>query len=349
MSLLSPAHTLRYHLSRPLFSPRDLSWLDTPTAGTVCAGLHSKLSKDRAPQHAALEFYLLNHVMGVIRNRYGMDEELPPEVVGLVNLYATLASRDATRLYAYLLAICTREMRHEHGNSSMWQKCSEQYGAATAQFLQTGSGEGGILKNLFHNAPDVPLGHYTQALTLGFNHGSFSGGFGGKAWGNVAQVLEDYVKGEISAEVMMDLGWALCHNNGPIFNKGMLYTMYDSTLNMILDVQRAGFIPQYVGTEDKGQHGSSAFGYWQQAVAILGDELTGYVDWYAVADTGIHGNYSSQKKALESKLQNDPEAKEKLAEKAKAAILAKEEYEKTHLEIYPGVTIKKFEREAEVV
>jgi hypothetical protein len=39
-------------------------------------------------------------------------------------------------------------------------------------------------------------------------------------WGNIADTLRHLVTGELSPEMFCDLGFALAHNNGPIFNKG---------------------------------------------------------------------------------------------------------------------------------
>ena len=92
----------------------------------------------------------------------------------------------------------------------------------------------------------MTIGKFCEALAWQFYHCKWAGGYGGKKWGVVTDCLVRFVKGEFSAEMMMDTVWTLSHNSGPIFNKGQFYGMYGHNLYRILDVQRSGQVPEAV-------------------------------------------------------------------------------------------------------
>lgn len=61
--------------------------------------------------------------------------------------------------------------------------------------------------------------------------GKWSGGIGGKAWGNIANVLIRYLTGELTALAFVDTVWGLEHNGGCVFNK----VWYTGTVKSVLD------------------------------------------------------------------------------------------------------------------
>ena len=72
--------------------------------------------------------------------------------------------------------------------------------------------------------------------------------------------------GTTSMEMLVDTGYTLAHNGGPIFNKGMMYTHYDSHFLTILDLQRAGqMLDLLTGTN---LHVLSHTGQWQPIVDV---------------------------------------------------------------------------------
>lgn len=259
------------------------------------------------PEQEALEFYLFNHAIAQIRAKYqpfdSMGDDLP-----LVDRYHKDLAAKSCRMFYYLLLICTRESRHEKsgGESKVWCTLKNDYGNLPYEFFLTirGKGSSQAAEIFRKDPPPVTLGVYTSYLYDLFYHGSFSGGYGGKAWAAVAKVLRDYVHGTISAEVMMDTAFTLCHNNGPIFNKGMLFDGYSDRIYTILDVQRSGQIPQYIN-----ELGFTESGYitthFKGAVKLaqdLDDHLKGqffnnsFVDWVKVEALGSLKNYPSKKK-----------------------------------------------------
>ena len=282
--------------------------------------------------------------------RVDMDEPLG-DLLPLVDVYQGALSRQATRLFYYLLVICTRESRHVHSFGDIEADLIAKYGPECAKFLRKHLSKGSAtsVDTLRKNPPSTTMGKYTDFLVDVFYDGNFSGGYGGPKWGAVAKVLREFTHGRYSAEMMVDVGWTLCHNGGPIFNKGVFYHTYDKkALLKILDVQRAGMIPQGVATKALANISQAALAYQQHAEALLGQEAGGYVDWYAVEALGAVQKYSSEKKA-QADAHGVPDsvaaalakkAAAEKAEKAKAAAAAKAEADK-YFHILPNFKLAK--------
>jgi hypothetical protein len=162
------------------------------------------------------------------------------------------------------------------------------------------------------------------------------------------------VWGRISAEMFLDTGFTLCHNGGPIFNKGMLYHHANKAeLERILDVQRAGQIPQLVASKGTKFVTAPLSAYQSKMRELLGGEFDGYVDWFLVESLGSLGKYPTEKAQQAAK--HGKPGSSVIAEKvaaAKAKIAAakvqaeKEEFHKNHMEILPGVFVQKIKRKA---
>jgi hypothetical protein len=154
----------------------------------------------------------------------------------------------ALRMFYYLLLICTRESRHAKkgpGLSKLYKHHPDiaEYHKNHVQ----DAGHESAIASMFSNTPDVSLGDYTVFLVRVFTYCNYGSQFGGAKWAAIARPLRDFVAGKISAEIMLDTAFTLEHNNGNIFNKGMLYNKTNKAdLHMILDGQRGGQIPQLI-------------------------------------------------------------------------------------------------------
>jgi hypothetical protein len=183
---------------------------------------------------------------------------------------------------------------------------------------------GDVPLKVYNSLPaSLPIGTYVDAISYTFHNGSFSGGYGGKKWGIVTDCLANFVHGIYSAEMMLDVGFTLAHNGGPIFNKGMCYTMYDgSQLIKILDVQNVGMTPQLVSNPSGSGVGIPPHiqGIHESAVKILGDEMTGSVDWNLVKAEGKGSTHKYTAHKMEAA--EDPIVAAKKAEEAKKKQLA---------------------------
>lgn len=353
--------TLAYQMSaRPGIQLRDVS--SVPLRGVVksmnefmslgnvlpLAGIKAGSEPVQvSPNIEALIFYMLNHAVSIIRQQKHVYEPLGASLP-IVETYHDQLSIRSARMFYYLLLICTRESRHEKTSysDSLWINLRKKYGTEISSFHQSikGGSPIGTADKFRASAPDTKLGNYTQFLSEIFHTGKYHSSYGGKAWAAVADVLRDFVHGKITAEMMMDTAFTLAHNNGPIFNKGMLFDQHTNDIYTILDVQRSGQIPQLVGNKESQSSSSFVTKLWDQCHAVLGSSFEGHVDWFLVEELGAMKTYSSNKNnqvakyGYPSKFKAKLEA-QKLKEEQAAAI--KLEEMKDWVQIMPNVKIKK--------
>lgn len=357
MALTDPKDTLAYHQSRVLTTNRQMS--DSPCA-SLAHMIKTYQSADQdsstSPEREALWFYGLNHGMSLIQAEYAPLEPMAPADLAYVEDYYARMAKSAVRAFYYLVLICTREARHNKSLTEDLPQIEKMFGKPIASFFKgIKGGEAGIHQKLLSAPPDASVGAYVKSLQWVFYNSHWSGGYGGKAWGAVADCLVRFVTGEFTAEMMLDTNWTLAHNNGPIFNKGIFYGLYSGTLYRILDVQRSGQIPEAVLTD------SAIKGYATEAMtaamlwisARFPDAVGDYVDWFMVEGLGAVNSYPAEKKQQLAKhgISELASAAEKKADAvAKAQIeaqkKAKELYDKTHFQIMPGLAVKKIERQA---
>jgi len=305
------------------------------------------------PEKDAVMFYMLNHAATLVRQRVHVYEPLGKYLPIMEAYHVELAAR-ASRMFAYMLLICTRESRHDNcdKSGSAYLAMTHKYGVEVTNFHKTLKGNGSLqAAQMFQDkAPITTLGKYTSFLSDIFYQGKYPGGYGGPAWGAVADVLRDFVHGKITAEMMMDTSFTLCHNNGPIFNKGMLFDSYGHEIYKILDVQRSGQIPQLVADNQAAVSSDPKVKQvWADCYKVLGDEFIGHVDWFLVEELGALKTYPDQKTKQIAKHGYPSKFKaKKAAEEAKAELKAVEALKamKANVEIFPGQFIKKVTRSA---
>lgn len=278
-----------------------------------------------SPEVDALIFYMMNHAVSLVRQRVHPYAQLGDYLPVVEEYHRQLAYR-STRMFYYMLLICTRESRHAKSAVDTKQMKEVFKGIETTvkPFWQgiKGTGSSSAVNSFRTHPPVVGMGRYTDYLVDIFFKSSYSSGYGGKAWGAVATVLRDYIHGTISAEMMMDTGFTLCHNNGPIFNKGMLYTSYTEEIYMILDVQRAGMIPQLIGNKESNKAKLDVVQkIWELCYKVFPKEFAGYVDWYLVEKLGAKKSYPLQK-SNQVKVYGEPPAVEakKMAQVIKTTV-----------------------------
>ena len=331
--------TLAFQRARPLMTKHDAK--DVPLAVTVANMLaFEKHSGQANVEHGAVSFYFLNHVFSELLKN---DPNLPLSPAGaeLADAYTRTASLHAQRLFYYMLLICTREARHVHAGG-MLQDVLEEYGPQFKAFIQGGMGssESGAVNRLRQTPPVMTLGQYVKGTVDLFNKCSYSGGYGGPKWGNIANCLRAYIFGEITAEMMVDVAWTLAHNGGPMFNKGMLYETYGNALYKILDVQRSGQMPQFIAQGADGEIADDLKPLIQVVKVALPDLYTpGYVDWFLVEALGAVHSYPNEKKAQVAaygKSEKVLKAEAMKAKKDAAALVEKQALEAKMFHIGPG-------------
>ena len=343
--------TLEYHLKeRPGTAFRDLSAVPLNVIGkSIKKFMHQEVQ----PEEEAITFYMLNHAMAEIAHRVELDEPLGILEQVVDYYHATLATK-GTRLFNYLMIITTRESRH--ANSSSWssdgrQLLLEKHGIECVEL--TDKVKYNAEDALFATDSDLPVGKYVDYLCDFYNLLHWGGSMGGKNWGMVTKPLRDVIHGEISIEMMLDVGFTLAHNNGPIFNKGFQYKHYDNAqMEKILDVQRGGQIPELVRSKASTFVTDAHIGYLDLIENVDLMQVNPWVNWTMVEMLGAvkKGGYPYEKTQVHNKHGNNPvyiaemntlaskvQAKKDLdaAEKSKA--------EAMFIEIMPGVKLKKME------
>lgn len=352
--------TLAHQKQRPLQTNIDLSEARLQHVMQQYTHLRTDLaandgSIEAKPETDALWFYVQQHALSLAERNLDADEPMG-DYEQYVKQYHSDGQRKVMRMFYYLLLITTRESRHAKsgaGKTNLYKKYPNIVDFHK-NYVQDSSATSAI-QALIDNAPDITLGEYTNFLVNAFTMPGYNGGYGGKAWASIARPLNDFVQGKISAEILMDTAWTLEHNNGQIFNKGMLYHNGNSSvLHKILDVQRSGQVPQLIA-----HHYSELNKYIPTEMQTYVSDFTridagfgGRVDWHQVKD--IHGTakYHSEKNAQDAAVGNQ-DWKQKLATIKQAALdkaaklkaqAAKSALLKGAIEILPGTWVPKGKR-----
>lgn len=313
---------MRFALARPLSARRKTR---EASLGEVLVRVQDFCEKESpvAPETAALEFYLLNHAVGLVRQQKGLDEPLG-ELGPVVTTYYSGGTDLAVRMFVYLLLICNGEARHAtHHPPDFWPMMRQAFSIKVATYheglqeLDKASREP-ARNHLLEHPPPVSVGLFIESLRWVFKRAKWSGSFGGKKWAAVADLLRRYVGGEVSPEQMIDTAFTLAHNTGPVFDKGMgLFDHYKSMLLEILDVQAAGQIPQMIWSEDNKYISAVR---WMHSLCVerLGKEqLIGPVDWEAVIKaTGDPDRIQGYKTKAVQALETASKTKQAVAEES---------------------------------
>ncbi|MDH5184907.1 MAG: hypothetical protein OEX12_13575 [Gammaproteobacteria bacterium] len=331
--------TLKQYSNHVVRQHTGLKGIDVITFVDSARAYEKGLKGNKAiPETEALEFYLLNHAMAVLRQQVLPNQPLTEAQHRLVDDYYKVTLRQAFRMATYLLYICTRESRHIGKNSDSYVNLAKTHGDKIKKFISSihGSGSSTAVERLKEYPPVDKLGRYVDAMLVLFNTGSWSSGYGGKAWGAVTQLFHQWVHGEITSEMLVDQGYTLAHNNGPIFNKGMLYDSYGNKFKYILDVQRAGMIPQLINQVTEYAYNplevpSSLIAAHGMCVDAVGDDMRGFVDWATVEAFSADYSYKTEKEYQLKYIGVDPTAAQKVKDgqlaQEKAEALAKKEKE----------------------
>lgn len=289
--------------SSPLFKVAMVSGVRCDDVRPVLSASHRFYANSGlyTPEVSATRFYLLNHLVAELETQKHPYEPLTPEESDLVTAYHKEVHLTGRAIFTYLLLICTRESRHAHNNEYVkaLKDSDERFFNFVTSIKGTGS-TNAVCK--FMDARDsyplpMSLETYVEALRDLFTLGSFSSSYGGKAWAEITEVLLAYVSGGISLEMLVDQAFHLAHNNGAIFNKGMVFEMYCEDLAMILDVQRSGQVPNlcvnplHEATKDYYLRASIRSGLTSLISKHIPTGKYPPVDWLKVSALGGKHNY----------------------------------------------------------
>ena len=349
-----PTTTLAYCEGSP--QKKRFDFTDRPLALIAKAtDAYKDSCSEVSPDVRALEFYACNHYYSRLTGLFTRNEKMPEWAVKLASTYHDVLVEQGERLMHYLLCIIVREARHAPTLSSSVQNGLKNVGGNVLLdfiVLIRGKSEMGAINNMLKNPPDLGAGRFVRGIEYLFDHGwgsGVGGSFGGKPWGCISRCLGDFLTGKTSLEMMVDTAYTLAHNNGPMFNKGMMYKQYSTAFKTILDVQRSGQIPELVKYKGDHQFMSSISLAGLTAITDLAYEhLPGdfgtYVDWYKVEECGSLVKYPEYKKMQDKKYPKKPVAPQATLFMGKKAIEVgtfEVSYDENEME---AETVKVFER-----
>lgn len=311
---------------------------ETPVVSARCKYFRNHLSK-KSPEVEAARFYALNQLVAVISANYAPKERLPEELQRVVETYSIELARQGTRMFTYMMLITTRESRHASiSDSDWWKKVKEP--AKMKKFWSSikGNGSDGAVDKFFSDPPAMSLGSYTEALVKIFAEAGFSKGYGGMPWANIASCLNQFVQGNTSLEIMVDTAYTLAHNNGPMFNKGMLYHMYSDTIYRVLDIQRSGQVVEAIlNTELKVDTDSELYLMCEAVRSKFPEAIGECVDWIKVKELGAVKSYTDEINKYQKKVN---------VAKAKAKAVASGFKPDSQVKVFPSLSLTTLKRVA---
>lgn len=291
--------TLSWFSESPYLRPINVGSTPSDVLAINCKAYKGALEEFARPEVDALDFYAMNHLMAVVNTEFTQNEPLEGWAATVAQTYLDVIERQATRMLYYMILITTRESRHVKNttDSEFYQNLKAKFGPACYKFNRSikGSSSDTAAQAFMDNPPAELIGRYLSSLTYIFNEGMFGGGYGGKPWGMIAQTLEHMLTGQTSMEVMLDTAYTLAHNNGPMFNKGMMYHQYSHEIYRILDVQRSGQVPEMILNKECKTLCTLDVMTCLQLVRQEKPKAFGTeVDWQMVKDLGALKDYSSE-------------------------------------------------------
>ena len=277
-----------------LTSQVDLSGIPLPLAieGRAEGYNHYGFSSNTVhPESEAIHFYLSNHAQTLLD---GVETD---EAQMLREIYIQLNTERGLRMYYYLLGICAQEARYLNDLSGFMNEYGETISTwpdGLVEFWKkvNKSSSSYVHQRLEKNAPaDTTLGQFVDSISYMFGQGNWSSAYGGPKWQAITDTLREFIRGQYSLEMLLDTAWTLVHNTGPIFNKGFLYHSSGQDLDRILDIQRAGELPNwvksgFVGTTASNINSHSIVTYWNNVEQVSGRECSKEVDWVKVQQWG---------------------------------------------------------------
>lgn len=283
-----PAKTLNFYLENPLFKKNAF---DLAPANQLAKEINSFIRSNPGmpkPEEDALTFYLLNHGFHLIKNKYGPLERLPKEVEEVVEMHFKKTQKVAMRLFSYIVLISLEEAVFEQNKPSLKPFLESSYGPEFLEFFQNIKSRNSSFATAdsFKNL-STPIGKFLNGVYSIFHFGGWSGGFGGVPWAQIIGLARDVALGRESFETMADFAFTLCHNNGSMFNKSKLYSMYSPFIYEILDIQASGQIPQWINENKNSQYVTKdVLESFNNLSKIFPEEMTKPLDKKLIKDSG---------------------------------------------------------------
>lgn len=348
MKFFAPKDTMAFQLSRPLNCPIDFSKMRMSEFSKRAKAFLGTGNNSVRPETEALWFYLGNHGLHALRARNPMYAPLSNDDLSLVNHHFKMANKVFLRLFYYTLVICVRETRHlPDKNALMPLLKAEKVENSWSLITKIEDSASGAMQQIIDQQhPELTVYELCKGMSIAFHKLHWPSSFGGKKWGIIADSLVNLVTGKHSPEIFCDVAFALAHNGGPIFNKGMFYGHYGSDLQIILDCQRGGQIPRYVYSKQSNLVTGDMQSYGMK-LAKFGEDFVGDIDWEMVQKAGAVGSYNhlfvDKEQAAKKKAESEKHAQ--LAKLAAEAEAQKKKYMVGEVEYWQGMKVTAITRE----
>lgn len=285
-----------YKLMTEYFGGSKIDFSEVPLKNVVQKSNHYLSNTDMvSAELEAQKFYLYQHALHVISEGKTPNCMISEGVDPFYDFQEHMTSA-VHKAFHYMLLITHREARHLDDIKSIDAEPELIKEQVEITKLCQNQSHGKSYQVLCGYDGSLSLGQYVRYLVVLFNQGKWSSSsFGGKAWGGIAQVLSDYVHGKLTGVEFVDTMFTLSHNNGAIFNKNIVYKPHKSSEFLtILDVQRAGMIPQYVRHQSPDK--LNLVELFNNLLPYVGRAFDGHVDWQRVEDLGAVQKYEMFKK-----------------------------------------------------
>ncbi|AUR95927.1 hypothetical protein NVP1215B_009 [Vibrio phage 1.215.B._10N.222.54.F7] len=231
----------------------------------------------------ALSFYALNHLFSGITTKKLAKEPLDPIEAQICTMYEDTIAEQARFVFAYLVFACVREARHV---TDLELPAPVSIDVATFFSSIMDMKAKAVADHLVFSDINCTLGEFLKVLNYQFSNSGYSNGFGGLAWGDIAECCENFAVGKISAEVFLDLAYHLEHNNGSVFNKNFIFSDDKPDLKKVLDVQASGQTINLIKHPSKGNTDFISKVTLNKEIAALIPESTPPVNWDKVFKGG---------------------------------------------------------------
>lgn len=256
--------TIRAHKSRPLLTGRDISATPASRAYQGVLDYHKNHSKISIGE-TAVNFYMLNHAVSLLNQSFTPDAELPKEHHELYNIYHKQAGAIGARMFHDILYMLTVMASFTHPDEYHFDWIETDFNAQTRAFAQAVAGNKGnntwwtpefsqnkeVLTKAMAETDGVTLAQAVGALTYIVDVRQRELSYG-PLWRDVGKMLLQFIHGVKSMESTIDTSFTYCHCNGSFFEKGHFFQAVGNSLFEVLDVQRAGLIPQFVNENKNG-------------------------------------------------------------------------------------------------
>lgn len=205
---------------------------------------YKQKNKISVPETDAFIFYLANHAIHVITNKYKDEYFIPQDILDFAKKCNDYSTRISKALFFHVCLV---------GNGMLWVN---KFDSNQESFFSTNYSQDFVNFISSHNRKNDFQGiNKFPNLTINNLLGGISSVFSfrkivnwGQPYSNIVKVVHKTSRGIYSLHTAGDQIWSLCHNGGTVLNKGIggIYNVATNYIFDILDVQDAGQIPQYI-------------------------------------------------------------------------------------------------------